>query len=365
MLAHDMARLPGLHPTSHTRRAFLRATALGGATLLGLAACGPSGSPTAGRWTHRYLTVATTGGALRQSLWQAAFVPFQQATGCQVMDVNLSLDVLVPALRRQVLTGQTQWDAVALDAPTIAGLASVGPVLFEQLNRDTLSQLGLPAEDISPHGASILLDTLGLAYRTAPYAGRVPAAWPEVWDTSPAGFPGPRLFPANPVGLLEVALLADGVAPDPRQLYPLDLDRAFRSLERLRPAIADWWQPATRPGDALTQGEADLVLAPTGSLRAAIAGGAIAALAPVPQPQLALALALPLRAPNGDVAQDFLSFSLGPDVQAAFAGQGYRPAIPGSASASPATEATFPLDLGWWQTNWAVASERLTDWISR
>ena len=93
-----MSCLPGHRPTSHTRRAFLRAAALGGAALLGLAACGPLGSPTAGRWTHRYLTVATTGGALRQSLWQAAFVPFQQATGCRVMDVNLSLDLLVPEL---------------------------------------------------------------------------------------------------------------------------------------------------------------------------------------------------------------------------------------------------------------------------
>ncbi|MGN6360933.1 MAG: extracellular solute-binding protein [Thermomicrobiales bacterium] len=357
-----MARLPG--PARCSRRAFLRA-AFGATAALGLAACTRSDSRTPGRWTHRYLTVATTGGALRQALWQAAFVPFQQATGCQVMDVNLPLDTLVPELRRQILTGQTQWDVLALDAPTIAGLASVGPALFEALNHDTLSQLGLPAAAISPNSASILLDTLGLAYRTAPYAGRAPTAWPAVWDASSTGFPGPRLFPANPVGLLEIALLAAGVPPDPRRLYPLDLDRAFHSLDRVRPAITDWWAEASRPGAALAQGEADLVLAPAGSLRAAIAGGAIAALAPLPQPQLALALALPLRAPNGDVAQDFLAFTLDTQTQSAFASQGYRPAIPASAKQTPTTETTFPLDLGWWGANWAAVSARFAAWSSR
>ena len=52
-------------------------------------------------------------------------------------------------------------------------------------------------------------------------------------------------------------------------------------------------------------------------------------------------------------------------MQAAFAGQGYRPVIPASANASSATEATFPLNLGLVAENWAAASERLADWISR
>ncbi len=33
--------------------------------------------------------------------------------------------------------------------------------------------------------------------------------------------------------------MADGVAPD--ALYPLDVDRAFRKLEQIKPHIAVWW----------------------------------------------------------------------------------------------------------------------------
>ena len=127
---------------------------------------------------------------------------------------------------------------------------------------------------------------LGLAYRTAPYAGRVPAAWTEVWDTSPAGFPGPRLFPANPVGLLEVALLADGVAPDLGLTRHPSISTApsarSNACARDRRLVAE----GNRAG-LMRSCRAKPISSwprPVG-LRTAIAGGAIAALAPLPQPQ--------------------------------------------------------------------------------
>jgi putative spermidine/putrescine transport system substrate-binding protein len=38
--------------------------------------------------------------------------------------------------------------------------------------------------------------------------------------------------------MLEIALLADGVAPD--KLYPLDLDRAFKKLDTIKKNTI-WW----------------------------------------------------------------------------------------------------------------------------
>jgi len=60
---------------------------------------------------------------------------------------------------------------------------------------------------------------------------RQPSGWADVWDVK--GRPGKRsLDPVNGgAGVMEIALIADGVSPD--KLYPLDVDRAFRSLDRL------------------------------------------------------------------------------------------------------------------------------------
>jgi putative spermidine/putrescine transport system substrate-binding protein len=59
--------------------------------------------------------------------------------------------------------------------------------------------------------------------------------------------------------ILEVALLADGV--DPAKLYPLDVDRAFRSLERIRPNIAVWASPPVGGTQLIASGDVDLAFA--------------------------------------------------------------------------------------------------------
>ena len=39
--------------------------------------------------------------------------------------------------------------------------------------------------------------------------------------------------------------MADGVAPD--KLYPLDVDRAFKKLEEIKPNITVWWTSGRNP----------------------------------------------------------------------------------------------------------------------
>ena len=56
-------------------------------------------------------------------------------------------------------------------------------------------------------------------------ADAAPRSWKEFWDV--ARLPGKRGLWKRAPQTLEVALMADGV--EPRNLYPLDVDRAFRS----------------------------------------------------------------------------------------------------------------------------------------
>lgn len=72
----------------------------------------------------------------------------------------------------------------------------------------------------------------------------VPKSWADFWDVEK--FPGKRGLRKGAKYALEVALLADGVAPD--ELYdvlgtPEGVDRAFAKLDELRPNLI-WWKQA-------------------------------------------------------------------------------------------------------------------------
>jgi mannopine transport system substrate-binding protein len=85
------------------------------------------------------------------------------------------------------------------------------------------------------------------------FGDRAPSSWADFFN--PAQFPGPRSLPnqGDPWRVLIGALIADGV---PRNaLFPLDLDRAFRRLEQIRPSIALWWRSGDQFQQAFRQGE--------------------------------------------------------------------------------------------------------------
>ena len=90
-------------------------------------------------------------------------------------------------------------------------------------------------------GRGILFDVGGLllAYDGEQFPDGGPESWADFFDVE--RFPGPRAFPnyGRPWSVLISALLADGVLAD--ALFPLDLDRAFRRLDELKPYITVWW----------------------------------------------------------------------------------------------------------------------------
>jgi putative spermidine/putrescine transport system substrate-binding protein len=75
--------------------------------------------------------------------------------------------------------------------------------------------------------------------------------------------------------MLEIALVADGVPAD--KLYPLDLDRAFKKLEEIKPNLALWWSSGAQSVQLLNDGEIDMQAIWNGRAQAAIDAGAAAA----------------------------------------------------------------------------------------
>ena len=83
-----------------------------------------------------------------------------------------------------------------------------------------------------------------------------PKSWADFWNVDK--FPGRRAIRRTPpMWTIEAALLADGVKEE--NFYPLDVDRAFRSLDRIKPHVKVWWADNAQAQQFMEQEEVDLI----------------------------------------------------------------------------------------------------------
>lgn len=91
----------------------------------------------------------------------------------------------------------------------------------------------------------------------------------ELWDVKE--FPGRRAFRSRASETLEIALLADGV--DPAKLYPLDIERAFRSLDKIKPHVKKWFAETAQGISLIQTNEVDYSYTYTSRVKAAKESG--------------------------------------------------------------------------------------------
>ena len=217
------------------------------------------------------VVVSTYGGSFIAAQRKAYFEPFERETGIHVVTTG---EPEIAKVKAMVLSKNTEWDVAEF---TMAGMY----VMQQQNLLARIDYSGFPKSELSdmipevvtPYGIGTLVFGDVIAYNTKMYsAATAPTTWAQFWDFQ--RFPGKRSILAmdyDPAPL-EVALLADGVSP--KDLYPLDIDRAFRSLERIRPQILKWG--GTGGVDAislLATGEVVLSMASTGNVNNMIAQG--------------------------------------------------------------------------------------------
>ena len=164
-----------------------------------------------------------------------------------------------------------------------------------------------------------------------------PPSWADFWDV--ARYPGKRGLPRQARGTLEIALMADGVAPGDvyRVLASGDgVERAFRKLDQLRPYVV-WWTDGGAASKALTSGGVLMTAAPatdlpsTGKPEAAVGQQWTGALSE------RLSWGVPLRAPDEAGARRFLDLEQQPGWQSAVtAAVPVVGAAPGALDATPA-----------------------------
>jgi putative spermidine/putrescine transport system substrate-binding protein len=202
------------------------------------------------------VVVSSYGGKYTDALREAVLKPFEQATGIKVVEVT---GMTLPKIRAMVMAKNVEVDVLELvstEMNTLTRQDSLEKIDYKALDQATIEQLYKGS--VQPYGVGFLYYSQGIAYNTKSYSKENhPRNWAEFWDTKK--YPGRRFFPIGDYAWsspIEAALIADGVPPD--QLYPLDLERAYKSLSRLKPAVTKWTNSASANPQGLVDGEADL-----------------------------------------------------------------------------------------------------------
>jgi putative spermidine/putrescine transport system substrate-binding protein len=206
-----------------------------GGALLALAGCssskgsGSSGGTGGSAAASTEVVYAGFGGTYDSNVKKYMYDPFTSQTHIKVVMTTNAPDPIAP-IQAQVKSGHPQWDYMILNSATLAEairLDLCDAVDYSKLPNST----GYTSDTFkNKSGAGMWVFSSNLFWNTKAVKG-TPQNWADVWDTK--RFPGKRGFlSTDPQKTLTVALLADGVAI--KDLYPLDLDRAFTSLDKIK-----------------------------------------------------------------------------------------------------------------------------------
>ncbi|MEU6182188.1 ABC transporter substrate-binding protein, partial [Streptomyces coeruleorubidus] len=301
------------------RRALLRGA--GGLAALAavpsLAACGTGtsrASSGSGKAGGKSVVVRDSGGAYGQALQKAIYTPFTQETGIDVKVTNIEGTQMLA----QIKQGRPQFDLINNSMKELVKYADQDGL--ETLDRDRIKSLTgakIPGSQITEHAIAHSFYGQCMAYRTDAFGGREPESWADFWDVK--AFKGSRSMcnPDADLPELEFALLADGVPMD--KLYPLDVDRAFKVMSRLRSDIKKFWDSGPLPGVLLSRQEVTMSTAWHGRLADLTKQNVpVAAQLNGARRQFS-GFSIPKGAAHVDTAYQLLEYSLRPEVQAAVA----------------------------------------------
>jgi putative spermidine/putrescine transport system substrate-binding protein len=353
------------------RRALLRG--IGGlaaaAAVPAIAACG-TGTSRAGTGDGKSLTVRNSGGAYGDALQEGVYTPFTKETGVGVEVVNLQGTQMIAQMKQ----GRPQFDLV--DGSMIEFEKWAPQSVLEKLDFDRLKSFAgakIPDSMVSEFSVGKSYYVTIMAYRTDAFGGKKPGSWADFWDVG--AFSGSRSMgnPDADLPELEFALLADGVAMD--QLYPLDVDRAFRAMDRIRGDVKKYWDSGNLPGVLLSRQEVTMSTVWHGRLDDLIKQGNPLAYQLKGARRQGQGFAIPKGASNVDAAYQLIDYSLRPDVQANLARIfPANPAVPSAYDKLSEDERKglpgspeffndgFDLDNAWWLQNNDAITTRWLEW---
>jgi putative spermidine/putrescine transport system substrate-binding protein len=201
------------------------------------------------------VTTMGWGGAWKEAQQKAYFDPFTKKTGIAVRYIAPYEFAKVRAMHE---AGRMELDVLepgSVDTPRALKMGMAQKLDWSVIDKSALTPNQLKYGDWGI--SSITLSTC-LVYNKRKWPGdNHPKSWADFWDVKK--FPGPRSLQRRVYPNLEYALMADGLPADPKKLYPLDVGRAFKSLDRIKSHVKVWWTAGAQQQQLIQDQEVDLI----------------------------------------------------------------------------------------------------------
>lgn len=349
--------------SSLSRRSVLRGGVAASAALVA-----PAVWTSAARAATGQITVSDVGGAVSPVLRKAFYDPFEAETGIKVISVAQDPQP-VTQIKLLVDTKSYIWD-ISMTTPDHVAQLTQDKVYVADMD------LGIDPNDyvegsVQKNWFGFSVFGIAMAYNSKSLPGAAPKNWADFWNTK--DFPGRRGLYRSPWGTLEMALLADGV--EHKDLYPLDVDRAFAALDRIRDDVAVWWTSGAQNTQILQSGEVDM--SDTWSARAFAAKEGGAPLEMVWSGLYSVdGWSIAAGTPRFEAAQEFIRFCTRPAQQAIYSenianGPSAKKAYDFIPADRAAVLPTAPgnvdglslMNAAYWGENYDPLAERFNEWV--
>ena len=223
---------------------------------------------------HAEVNFVSWGGAYAESQ-QKAYVDTYQGGDVNFLEYQGGLD----EIRNQVNSGNVTWDIV--DVLSHDAIVGCNEDLFEELDRDMFEK----APDGTPMDDDIMMEVPNdcvvpqifwsyiTFYNEGYFKGTQPSTIADFFDLNK--FPGKRGLRSWPHGLIEMALIADGVAIS--NVYKVmsteaGIDQAFNMLDKIEDDVV-FWSSGEEPLELVRSGKVSMSLAFNGRVGSAVLTG--------------------------------------------------------------------------------------------
>ncbi|MCP1845807.1 putative spermidine/putrescine transport system substrate-binding protein [Bradyrhizobium sp. USDA 4524] len=131
-------------------------------------------------------------------------------------------------IKAMVESGNIAWDVADRNLLSALELGRQG--LLEKVDDSIVDLNAVPSQFRTEWGVGSYFFSFVITYDSAQCSSAPPRTWKDFWDIQK--FKGRRALRNNVEGVLESALLADGVERD--KLYPLDVDRGLEKIRAIK-----------------------------------------------------------------------------------------------------------------------------------
>ncbi|RWN19199.1 MAG: ABC transporter substrate-binding protein [Mesorhizobium sp.] len=306
------------------------------------------------------------GGTTQEAQTKSWAAPFEANSGIKVLQDG---PTDYGKLKAMVDAGNVTWDVVDVEMDFAIKAAKDG--LLEPIDYSLVPRADLDPRFSNEHAVGSFYYSFVLAWNKSAVTGE-PTGWADMFDTKK--FPGKRTFYKwSAPGVIEIALLADGVPAD--KLYPLDLDRAFRKLDTIKSDIV-WWGGGAESQQLIASGEAAFGQLWNGRVFALQQDGTEVGVSWNQNLTAADVLVVPKGAKNKGSAMKFLAAASSPTGQAKFAeASGYAPINTKAKAEMPAdavkalpdahVEGQINLDMNYWAEHRDEIATRWYAWQTK